>query len=330
MCSAMTTFSQFHNKKVLITGVAGFIGSHLAEEVLRSGGKVVGVDNFITGFKKNIEPFLSEYPEQFVFIHADASSDPHQYLPENSTFDYVLHFASPASPPQYQKKPVETYLINSMGTHQLLSYLSLYSPKAVFVFASTSEVYGDPQIHPQPESYWGNVNPNGIRSCYDEAKRMGETICGVFGRDFDMDTRIVRIFNTYGPRIDLDDGRVIPALISAGLHNTPFNVFGDGKQTRSFCFVDDLVEGILSLLVSPSGKQQTVNLGNPEEYTILQAVETFENVIQKKLAIEYADLPKDDPVRRKPDISKAKSLLHWEPTVNFEEGIKRTWEYFKI
>lgn len=320
---------RFVNKTVLITGVAGFIGSHLAEHIMQEAGNVIGVDNFITGQRKHSSYLQEKFPEQFQFIEADVSQDPQSYLPQDKKFDILLHFASPASPPRYQEKPIETYLVNSWGTHQLLAYLHQHHPQSIFLFASTSEIYGDPLVHPQPETYWGNVNPNGVRSCYDESKRMGETISGVFQRDKSIDVRIVRIFNTYGPRIDLEDGRVIPDFIRAVLKKEPFHLYGDGTQTRSFCYIDDLVEGILLFSLHPHGNGQTINLGNTREFTILEVVKVFESLMGISLQVEHKPLPKDDPTRRQPDITKAKAFLNWEPQVKFEDGLRKTLEYFK-
>lgn len=331
----------FQDKTVLITGVAGFIGSHLAEQILAFGGRVIGVDNFLTGRRVNLSEHLSN--PNFRLIEANVSSPTADYLdaflseardsdPKFAQIDLVLHFASPASPPAYQANPIETYLVNSLGTHNLLTYLQANSPSTRFLFASTSEVYGDPLIHPQKEDYFGNVNPNGERSCYDEAKRLGETICGVFERNFEMDVRIVRIFNTYGPRMRFDDGRILPNFINQALAKNPLTVYGDGKQTRSYCFVDDLVRGIL-LLASREGLQgQTVNLGNPEEYTVLETAVLVQKIINGAVTQEnilFADLPKDDPTRRKPDISKAEQLLGFAPEVDFRTGLAKTIEYFK-
>lgn len=321
---------RFLNQTVFLTGVAGFIGSHLAETILNEGGHVIGVDNFITGQKKHVEMLSKEFGDNFQFIEADVVTNPEEYFPKDVKIDLVLHFASPASPPRYQEHPIETYLVNTMGTHQILSYLLAHHPSAKFLYASTSEVYGDPMVHPQPETYWGNVNPNGIRSCYDEAKRMGEAICGVFQRDMGIDVRIVRIFNTYGPRIDLEDGRVIPDFIRSVLKKVPLTVFGDGSQTRSFCYVDDLVQGILALALHPQGNGQTMNLGNPGEFTILETVQVLENIVGYAIPVEHKPLPQDDPTRRQPNITKAKAFLSWEPKVSFEEGLKRTLEYFKL
>lgn len=320
-------FAYFQNKTVLVTGGAGFIGSHLCDALLAAGAKVIAVDNYITGAAKNIEHLRSN--ADFTFIEADVSQAPEAYLLKDVTFDLILHFASPASPPGYQAKPVETYLVNSIGTHNLLQYVLAHQANARFLFASTSEVYGDPEVHPQPESYWGNVNPNGVRSCYDEAKRLGETICGVHHRDFGVDVRIVRIFNTYGPRIDLEDGRVIPDFIKNVLHDTPLQVYGDGSQTRSFCYVDDLVRGILLFAAHDQLAGETINLGNPGEFTILEAAKVMQELAGKELQVEYQPLPKDDPTRRRPDITKAKKLLNWEPMVDFKTGLGKTLAYFK-
>lgn len=325
--------SSFTGKTVLLTGAAGFIGSHLADRLLGLGTRVIGVDNFLTGRRQNLRHL--EGNPQFRLIAADVSTPVESYLPAElaGQLDFVLHFASPASPPAYQAAPVATYLVNALGTHQLLTYLHSQAPQAKLLFASTSEVYGDPQVHPQVESYWGNVNPNGPRSCYDEAKRLGETICGVFQRDFGLDVRIVRIFNTYGPRMRYDDGRILPNFINQALAQEPLTVYGDGSQTRSYCFVDDLVEGIL--LFAGGGPElagQTINLGNPDEFTILQTAVLVQQLINGQATesdIVHRDLPLDDPTRRKPDISRAAKLLSWQPTVDFRTGLARTIDYFR-
>ena len=319
----MHDFSFFSNKQVLVTGGAGFIGSHLVENLLKAGAIVTAVDNFITGKQENLTGMNVQ------FIHADVIQPPASYLPAEFTPDVVLHFASPASPPQYQAHPIETYQVNAWATHNLLEWLHQVNPAARFLFASTSEVYGDPAVHPQPESYWGNVNPNGPRSCYDEAKRLGETICGTFIQLYQQDVRIVRIFNTYGPRINPADGRIIPQFITEALQNKPFSIFGDGKQTRSYCYVQDLVEGIL-LMASKDGLQgETVNLGNPDEKTVLETAQIIKELTGSSSDLNFQQLPKDDPTRRKPDISKAQQLLGWQPQVSLEEGLKKTIEYFK-
>ncbi len=322
---------------VLITGAGGFIGSHLATFFVSQGSQVVGVDNFITGNRANLDALLSNETEtgSFTLIKANASESPENYMVKGFVPDLVLHFASPASPPLYQKYPVDTYLVNSMGTHQLLSWLKKVNPKAQFSFASTSEIYGDPLVHPQTESYWGNVNPNGIRSCYDEAKRFGETICGVHYRDFGMDVRIVRIFNTYGPRMDINDGRVIPDFAKQILQNKPVQVFGDGQQTRSYCYIDDLVKAITTFAMTPGAAGKTINIGNPDEYTVLQTAERIFEVAKKlelttwpRLERDWQPLPTDDPTKRRPDISQAQKLLTWQPMISFEAGLESTLNYF--
>ncbi len=316
---------------VLITGGGGFIGSHLVESILQDNPQtqITIIDTFVTGQRRNVASFLSH--EQVELVEQDLTD----YLwlsdwlesKKANPFTLVLHFASPASPPGYQKMPVMTYLVNSQTTHQLAQYSQTVGAR--MLFASTSEVYGDPLVHPQPESYWGNVNPNGIRSCYDEAKRLGETICGVFARDFGADIRLIRIFNTYGPRMDLTDGRVIPSYCQSILEGKPLRVFGDGLQTRSFCFVDDLVKGIL-LYVSKDGLAgETINLGNPGEFTMLELADTLESIVGKSLERVYEPLPGDDPKRRQPDISKARNLLGWSPQVPLHEGLAKTWQYFQ-
>jgi UDP-glucuronate decarboxylase len=320
----------FYHKTILITGSAGFIGSHLADALLESGAVVYGVDNLLTGRMTNIEHLLTSQ-ENWHFIEADVNQPPASYLPTGLKLDFIFHFASPASPPHYQKYPVETYLINSLGTHNLLQFLLETNPQARFIFAGTSEAYGDPLEHPQKESYWGNVNPNGPRSCYDEAKRLGETICGVHHRDLGIDTRIVRIFNTYGPRMNPADGRVIPQFITEALNGQPFSVQGDGSQTRSYCYVSDLVAGILAYAAADNLAGETINLGNPEEYTILETAKIIAELTgADPEAITFKPLPKDDPIRRQPDISKAQALLDWAPRIPFDQGLPLTIAAFKL
>jgi nucleoside-diphosphate-sugar epimerase len=331
------TDSYFQGKTILVTGAAGFIGSHLSQELVKDGAVVIGVDNLLTGSEDNLGELLElvgpDLEENFIFIEADVNQPPETYLEPGAKFDCIFHFASPASPDRYQEYPRLTYLVNSWATHQLLDYMLATNPEGRFVFASTSEVYGDPEIHPQPETYWGNVNPNGPRSCYDEAKRLGETICGIHARDLNLDVRIVRIFNTYGPRLDINDGRVIPNFIKHSLNSEKLPVYGDGSQTRSYCYVDDLVRGVLKIGGIDDLKGETINLGNPDEYTVLETAKIIKNTIEGKFDPDkdliYQPLPKDDPTRRRPDISKAKKLLDWQPKVSFEEGLRKTVEYFR-
>lgn len=322
--------SQQNAHTVVVTGAAGFLGSHLCDALLAQGYQVIGVDNLITGRMENLQQ--AQQNPAFRWIQADVTTDPQSYLPSETQIDGMLHFASPASPPRYQAHPVETYLVNSHATHLLLSYLRQNNPQATFLFASTSEVYGDPLEHPQKETYWGNVNPNGVRSCYDESKRMGETICGVFHRDFGMDTRMVRIFNTYGPRMDPTDGRVLPNLISQALARESLTVYGDGSQTRSYCFVSDLITGILRLFEHPTATGETVNLGNDQEMTVLETAYEVQRILtgaRDDGAIVFKPLPGDDPMRRRPDLHKAAQLLGWQPEVAFMEGLQQTVDYFR-
>lgn len=313
------------SQNILVTGGAGLIGSHLCEKLLKENYKVYCVDNFITGQRKNLDELYLN--PNFIFIEADVIGRPEGYLLDNFKFDYIFHLASPASPVGYQKNPIATYLVNSLGTHNLLELAKNMNSR--FLFTSTSEVYGDPLVHPQVESYWGNVNPNGPRSCYDESKRFGEMVCKTFEREFSLDVRIVRIFNTYGPKNDPHDGRVVPNLITQALKNEAMTVYGDGSQTRSFCYVTDLVEGIYSMMFSDSGKNEVINLGNPDEYKIIDMANIIKELTQSSSEIIFKDLPTDDPKHRCPDITKAKKILNWEPKFNFREGLIPTIEYFR-
>ena len=306
-------------KRVLITGGAGFLGSHLCDRFIKEGYHVIAMDNLITGNLENIEHLFKL--ENFEFYHHDVS----KFVHVPGKLDYILHFASPASPIDYLKIPIQTLKVGSLGTHNLLGLAK--AKGARMLIASTSEVYGDPLVHPQTEDYWGNVNPVGPRGCYDEAKRFQEAMTMAYHMHHGLETRIVRIFNTYGPRMRLDDGRVLPAFLSQALRGEPLSIFGDGSQTRSFCYVDDLVEGIYRLLLSDY--PMPVNIGNPSEITIKQFAEEICRLTGVELKVEYQPLPKDDPQKRQPDITKAKEVLGWEPQVDRAEGLKRTLEYFK-
>ena len=303
----------------VVTGGAGFLGSHLCDKLLSEGFKVICVDNLITGNTNNIAHLI--YNDDFKFVKHDVTN--YIYLP--GRIDYILHFASPASPIDYLKLPIQTLKVGSLGTHKALGLAK--EKKARFLLASTSEVYGDPSIHPQSEDYWGNVNPIGPRGVYDEAKRFAEAMTMAYQRYHGVETRIVRIFNTYGPRMRLDDGRALPAFVGQALRGEDLTVFGDGSQTRSFCFVSDLVEGIFKLLMS--NEKEPVNIGNPAEITIKQFAEEVLGLINTKSKIIYKDLPEDDPKIRQPDITKAKAKLGWEPKIDRKEGLKITIDYFK-
>lgn len=307
-------------KRILITGAAGFIGSHLSDRFIKEGYQVIGMDNLITGNLANIEHLFRL--KEFEFYHHDVS----RFVHVPGKLDYILHFASPASPIDYLKMPIQTLKVGSLGTHNLLGLAK--EKKSRLLIASTSEVYGDPLVHPQREDYWGNVNPIGPRGVYDEAKRFQEAITMAYHRYHNLETRIVRIFNTYGPRMRVEDGRVLPAFFSQAIKGNDLSVFGDGSQTRSFCYVDDLVEGIYRLLLSDYS--YPVNLGNPEEITVKEfADEILKLVTGTKSKIAYHPLPEDDPKQRRPDISIAQKVLEWEPKVGRKEGLAMTYEYFK-
>ena len=307
------------SKRILITGAAGFLGSHLCDRFIKEGYSVIGMDNLITGDLKNIEHLFKL--KEFEFYHHDVS----KFIHIAGELDYILHFASPASPIDYLKIPIQTLKVGSLGTHNCLG-LAL-AKKARILVASTSEVYGDPLVHPQNEEYWGNVNPVGPRGVYDEAKRFQEAITMAYHTFHGVETRIVRIFNTYGPRMRLNDGRALPAFIGQALRGEDLTVFGDGSQTRSFCYVDDLVDGIYKLLLSDY--PYPVNVGNPDEISLKDFAEEIIKLTGTKQKIVYKPLPTDDPKQRKPDITKAKEILGWQPKVNRAEGLKITYEYFK-
>ncbi len=306
-------------KKVLITGAAGFLGSHLCERFIKDGFNVIGMDNLITGRLNNIEHLFKL--ESFEFYHHDVS----KYIHIPGELDYILHFASPASPIDYLKIPIQTLKVGSLGIHNCLGLAKAKGAKVLI--ASTSEVYGDPSVHPQKEEYWGNVNPVGPRGVYDEAKRFQEAITMAYHTFHGVETRIARIFNTYGPKMRLNDGRVLPAFIGQALRGEDLTIFGDGSQTRSFCYVDDLVEGLVRLL--NIDYVQPVNIGNPSEISISDFAEEIIKLTGTEQKVIYKDLPVDDPKQRQPDISKAKSLLNWEPKIDRNEGLKITYNYFK-
>ena len=306
-------------KRILITGAAGFLGSHLCDRFIKEGYHVIAMDNLITGDLRNIEHLFKL--EQFEFYHHDVS----KFIHIPGELHYILHFASPASPIDYLKIPIQTLKVGALGTHNCLGLAK--AKKARMLVASTSEVYGDPLVHPQTEEYWGNVNPVGPRGVYDEAKRFMESITMAYHTFHQVETRIIRIFNTYGPRMRLNDGRALPAFIGQALRGEDLTVFGDGSQTRSFCYVDDLVEGIYRLLMSDYA--YPVNIGNPDEISLKEFAEEIIKLTGTTQKIVYKPLPKDDPKQRKPDISKAKELLGWEPKVKRSEGVKVTYEYFK-
>ena len=306
-------------KRILIAGAAGFLGSHLCDRFLKEGYEVIGMDNLITGNIKNIEHLFPL--KEFSFYNHDVT----KFVHVPGKIDYILNFASPASPIDYLKMPIQTLKVGALGTHNLLGFAK--ASGARMLVASTSEVYGDPLVHPQTEEYWGNVNPVGPRGVYDEAKRFMESITMAYHTFHNVETRIIRIFNTYGPRMRLDDGRALPTFMSQALRGEDITVYGDGSQTRSFCYVDDLVDGIYRLLLSDYHKP--VNIGNPSEITLLQFAEEVLALTGSKSKIVYEPLPQDDPKQRQPNITKAKEILGWEPKVDRHEGLKRTLEYFK-
>jgi dTDP-glucose 4,6-dehydratase len=305
-------------RRVVITGAAGFLGSHLAETLLDMNFSVVGIDNLVTGDRANIAHLRKR---DFEFSRQNVSD----HIKVKGRVDYVLHWASPASPIDYDKLPIQTLKVGSLGTHNALGLAM--AKKAKFLLASTSECYGDPEVTPQPETYWGHVNPIGPRGVYDEAKRFAEAMTMAYHRFHKLDTRIVRIFNTYGPRMRLNDGRVVPAFVSQALKNKPVTVFGEGKQTRSFCYVSDLIEGIYRLMMSDY--DLPMNIGNPTEMTMVQFAEEIIKATHSKSKIVFKPLPQDDPKQRKPDISKAKKILDWEPKVKLAEGLTDTIAYFR-
>ncbi len=305
--------------RILLTGSAGFIGSHLVDRFLADGHEVVGVDNYLSGQRRNTELFLAH--PRFTFLEQDVSLG----LDAPGEFDWVLHFASPASPPHYQQHAIETLMVGAQGTQNALELARRKGAR--FMLASTSEVYGDPMVHPQPETYWGNVNPNGLRSCYDEAKRYAEAITMAYRRTHGLDTRIIRIFNTYGPRMRPDDGRVVTNFINQALRGEALTVYGDGSQTRSFQYVSDLVEGIVRLMDCPWN--EPVNLGNPDEYTVLSFAKLIRGAINPNLDIVHDPMPADDPRQRRPDIGMARAMLGWEPKVALAQGLAATISYFQ-
>ncbi|MDQ2923940.1 MAG: SDR family oxidoreductase [Candidatus Dormibacteraeota bacterium] len=308
-----------HKPRAVVSGGAGFIGSHLSEALLNHGMRVLAIDNFITGSRENLRT-LEGHPD-FEFRQADVN----QGIFLGGDVRYVLHFASPASPPQYDANPIHTLKVGTLGTMNMLGLAR--AKVATFLLASTSEIYGDPLVHPQPESYWGNVNTIGPRGCYDEAKRAAEAFAMAYHRAHEVDTRIIRIFNTHGPRMQVSDGRAVPNFMAQAIRGESLTVYGDGSQTRSLCYVSDLVRGVLAVL--ERGNEMPVNLGNPHEVTVLQLAETIIRLADSKSKIVHRELPVDDPKQRRPDITHAKKLLGWEPEVPLEDGLRRTLEYFR-
>jgi dTDP-glucose 4,6-dehydratase len=305
--------------RAVVSGGAGFIGSHLTEALLARGMRVLAVDNFITGSRENLRTLEGNSDLEF------RQADVNQGIFVDGDVQYVLHFASPASPPQYDANPIHTLKVGTLGTMNMLGLAR--AKGATFLLASTSEIYGDPLVHPQPESYWGNVNTIGPRGCYDEAKRCAEAFAMAYHRAHAVDTRIIRIFNTHGPRMQVSDGRAVPNFMAQAIRGEPITVYGDGSQTRSLCYVSDLIRGVLAVL--EHGDEMPVNLGNPHEVTVMQLAETIVRLAQSKSQIVHRELPVDDPKQRRPDITHAKQLLGWEPEVSLEDGLSRTLEYFR-
>jgi dTDP-glucose 4,6-dehydratase len=305
--------------RALVSGAAGFIGSHLCDRLLQRGWEVLGVDNFVTGSRDNVRHLLSN--QRFRLLEHDVSTS----LQVGGPLDFVLHFASPASPVDFPALPIQIVKVGTLGTHNLLGLAK--AKRARFLLASTSEVYGDPLVHPQPETYWGNVNPIGPRGCYDEAKRCAEAFTMAYHRAHGVDTRILRIFNTYGPRMRLDDGRVIPNYFSQALRGEPLTVYGDGSQTRSLCYVDDLVAGALAVLDGPD--PMPFNIGTQDEVSMLELAHLIRRVTGSSSEVVFLPLPQDDPRQRRPDTTRARKVLRWEPTVEMEDGLRRTLEYFR-
>ncbi len=307
---------------ILIAGGAGFIGSNLSEYHLKHHDHVFVIDSLITGSLEKIKPFFKN--NFFHFIHEDIVSYDFSKL---TSFNIIYHLASPASPIQYKKFPIETLLANSKGTHNLLEFASK-NKKCVFVLASTSEVYGDPLVHPQPENYWGNVNPNGIRSCYDEGKRFSEALAMAYFRKFNIDLRIARIFNTYGPNMEKNDGRIVSNFVVQALEGKPLTIYGSGRQTRSFCYVSDMIRGLYLLATTEKMAGQIINLGNPVEKSVLEMAEIIKEITKTKSRTVFLPIDSDDPKKRKPDISKAKQLLKWSPRISLQEGLQKTINHF--
>jgi len=307
-------------KTAFITGGAGFLGSHLCDKLIGEGFKVICMDNIITGSPCNIKHLFKN--KDFTFINHNVA----KFINIKGKLDYVLHFASPASPDDYLKFPIQTLKVGSLGTHNALGLAK--DKRAVFLLASTSEIYGDPLVHPQPEEYWGNVNPVGVRGCYDEAKRFAEAMTMAYFRVHRIDTKIVRIFNTYGPRMRISDGRVVPNFIYQVLHNKPITIYGKGQQSRSFCYVSDLIEGIYKLMLS--GFNQPKDIGNPREFTVMALARLILKLNNSRSGIIFKPLPKDDPKQRRPDISKARKFLKWQPKVELKEGLVKTIDWLRL